>query len=146
MAILLKNVRLVPTGEDGVRVLVERRRPSGMKKDSPKLDAWLPALAPSDELQRWFNTRPSQWVPFRRDYLAELSGAEAEAALRELEAIVMAEAVGGCAITLLTAAKDEERSHAAVLRDLLEGVRKPPATSGPARAAAGARVRARRRF
>jgi hypothetical protein len=39
-------------------------------------------------------------------------------------------------ITLLFAAKDEEHNNAVVLRDLLEGMRKPPTGTGPA----GARV------
>jgi hypothetical protein len=47
-------------------------------------------------------------------------------------------------VTLLTEAKDQERSHAAILRDLLDGVKKPPSATGPARAASAGRIRARR--
>jgi uncharacterized protein YeaO (DUF488 family) len=109
------------------------------------LRAWLPALAPSDELRRWFASRPTQWPTFRRDYLASLADPEQEAALGALETLVNSEALTKRPVTLLSAAADPDRSHAAILRDLLEGVRKPPATSGPTRAAAGARIRARRR-
>ncbi len=42
-------------------------------------------------------------------------------------------------MTLLTSAEDQEHSHAAILRDLLGGVKKPPSTSGPARAASAGR-------
>jgi uncharacterized protein YeaO (DUF488 family) len=140
MSILLKRASEAASFEDGARVLVDRRRPRGFAKESPALQAWLPALNPSEELQRWFDERPRQWPIFRRRYLAELCSAEAEDALGELHAIAASEPT----MTLLTSAKDQERSHAAILRDLLEGRKKPPSTTGPARAAASGRIRARR--
>ena len=160
MSILLKRAREAALPEDGARVLVDRRRPRGFAKDGAEgtangvakdaakeasketleLHTWLPGLGPSDELRRWFNERPRQWPIFRRRYLAELCTAEAEDALSELHAIAATEHT----VTLLTSAKDQEHSHAAILRDLLDGVKKPPSTSGPTRAASGGRVRARR--
>ena len=47
-------------------------------------------------------------------------------------------------LTLLYAAKDEDHNNAVVLKELLEGMRKPPSSSGPARAVA-ARARMPRR-
>ena len=145
MSILLKRASEAASSEDGARVLVDRRRPRGAArgaaKEALKLQAWLPGLSPSEELQDWFEERPRQWPIFRRRYLAELCTAEAEDALGELHSIAASEPT----VTLLTSAKDQEHSHAAILRDLLDGVRKPPSTSGPARAAAsGGRMRARR--
>jgi uncharacterized protein YeaO (DUF488 family) len=140
MAILLKHVREEARPEDGARVLVDRRRPRGVNKDSLELRSWLPTLGPSAELLRWFDERPSQWRLFRREYVAELCDQKAVEALTELEEMAAEEK----RLTLVTGAKDQEHSHAAILRDLLEGVKKPPATSGPARAAASGRIRARR--
>jgi len=140
MAIVLKYAREEAQSEDGARVLVDRRRPRGLDEQSLELRSWLPMLGPSEELRRWFDERPTQWQVFRRHYLAELCDKNAVEALNELEAIAASEKK----MTLLTCSKDRERSHAAILRDLLEGVKKPPATSGPARAAAGGRMRARR--
>ena len=145
MSILLKRASEAASSEDGARVLVDRRRPRGAArgaaKEALKLQAWLPGLSPSEELQDWFEERPRQWPILRRRYLAELCTAEAEDALGELHSIAASEPT----VTLLTSAKDQEHSHAAILRDLLDGVRKPPSTSGPARAAAsGGRMRARR--
>ena len=97
-------------------------------------------LAPSDLLRRWFDERPRQWQLFRRRYLAELCTEEAAAALGMLHELAASEPC----MTLLTIAGEPERSHAAILRDLLQGVRKPPSTTGPARAAAGGRIRAPR--
>jgi uncharacterized protein YeaO (DUF488 family) len=140
MAILLKRASETASPKDGARVLVDRRRPRGVREESLKLRAWLPVLGPGDELRRWYYQRPLQWPIFRRSYLAELSTGEADESLSQLYAI----AASRRNVTLLTSAKDVERSHAAILRDLIEGVRKPPSTSGPTRAASGGRVRAGR--
>jgi uncharacterized protein YeaO (DUF488 family) len=141
MAILLKCAREAASPEDGARVLVERRRPGGVRKEALELRAWLASLAPSDPLRLWFDERPRQWLLFRRRYLAELCGEEAAEALSWLHAMAASEPT----MTLLTLAGEPERSHGAILRDLLEGVRKPPTSSGPARMASGAGVRARRK-
>jgi uncharacterized protein YeaO (DUF488 family) len=144
MTILLKRATEAASPEDGARVLVERRQPRGVAKkvaeETLKLRAWLPVLGPSEELRQWFNQRPRQWPIFRRRYLDELCNAEAEESLIELHAIAASEPT----VTLLTSAKDQEHSHAVILRDLLGGVRKPPSTSGPTRAASSGRIRARR--
>ena len=121
-------------------MLVDRQRPQGMEQADLDLKIWFPELAPSTELRRWFHDKPAQWPLFRRRYLAELCDECAVAALNQLENI----AANANQTTLLTSAEDAERSHAAILRDLLEGVKKPPATSGPSRAAASGRIRARR--
>jgi uncharacterized protein YeaO (DUF488 family) len=140
MAILLKDAREAAAAEDGARVLVDRFRPRGVTEESLKLRSWHPELAPSSELQRWFVERPGHWMLFRRRYMAELCAEDAVQALNRLEAL----AAHAKRITLLTSTEDTERSHAAILRDLLEGVKKPPSTSGPARAAASGRMSARR--
>ncbi len=44
-------------------------------------------------------------------------------------------------LTLLFASKNEDHNNAVVLKDLLEGMRKPPTGTGPARAAAQRKVR-----
>ncbi len=144
MTILLKRASEAASPEDGARVLVERRQPRGVAKDEAEealhLRAWLPVLGPSEELRHWFNERPRQWPIFRRRYLDELCNGEAEESLIELHAIAASEPT----VTLLTSDKDQEHSHAVILRDLLGGVKKPPSTSGPTRAASGGRIRARR--
>lgn len=144
MPILLKRASEAASPEDGARVLVERRQPRGVAKDVAEevleLRAWLPLLGPSEELRHWFNQRPRQWPIFRRRYLDELCSGDAEESLIELHTIAASEPT----VTLLTSTKDQEHSHAVILRDLLGGVKKPPSTSGPTRAASGGRIRARR--
>lgn len=57
---------------DGVRVLVERLWPRGVRKDILQLDGWLKDVAPSNELRRWFGHDPAKWEEFRRRYFTEL--------------------------------------------------------------------------
>jgi uncharacterized protein YeaO (DUF488 family) len=127
MSIALKRVYDEPARTDGTRVLVDRLWPRGLTKDRAALDAWLRDLAPSDELRKWYHANPGVWATFRRRYLRELAHPEATAALEELYRM----AEGPRPLTLLFASKNEERNNAVVLRDLLEGMRKPPTGTGP---------------
>lgn len=142
MKILLKRAYDSPAKSDGVRVLVDRLWPRGITKDDAKLKAWMRALAPSNELRKWYHERPTQWTAFRRKYLAELRAPEATAELDVLQSLAEQSAT----LTLVYASRNTERNNATVLKELLEGAKKPPATSGPVRAVAKERraVRVRR--
>src|SRR5665213_3526528 len=70
----LKRAYLAPSSEDGVRVLVDRLWPRGVRKADAAIDRWAKEVAPSTELRRWFGHEPSRWDEFRRRYRAELSG------------------------------------------------------------------------
>jgi uncharacterized protein YeaO (DUF488 family) len=120
---------------DGKRVLVDRLWPRGLKKESVNVDAWLRGVAPSQELRKWFHLHPEGWTMFRRRYLKELALPDASSDLDNLYRLA-----GKYRITLLFASKDEEHNNAIVLRDLLNGMRKPPTGTGPA-AARGLRSR-----
>jgi uncharacterized protein YeaO (DUF488 family) len=142
MKVMLKRVYDAADASDGFRVLVDRLWPRGLTKQAARADAWLPDIAPSHELRRWYHARPSQWPEFRNRYIRELSGTEAMSALSQLHEMVRDQAK----VTLLFASRNPEHNNASVLKQLLEGARKPPSSSGPARAVAGRdRVRARAR-
>jgi uncharacterized protein YeaO (DUF488 family) len=132
MAIAVKRVYAEPKKIDGARVLVDRLWPRGLTKTAAALDAWLKELAPSDQLRTWFHERPAEWTAFRKRYLKELARPEASEQLQELYRL----AGGRKRLTLLFASKDEERNNATVLKDLLDGMRKPPTGTGPAAAGA----------
>jgi uncharacterized protein YeaO (DUF488 family) len=102
------------SSEDGIRVLVDRIWPRGLRKDDAHLDAWLRDVAPSTELRRWYAHDPERYEEFRRRYLAELRDPEHQQALRELD-----ELAHRGRVTLLTATRDVEHSQAAVLADRL---------------------------
>jgi uncharacterized protein YeaO (DUF488 family) len=140
MAIVLKRAYEKPSASDGTRVLVERLWPRGLTKEAAALDAWLKDVAPSHELRKWYHARPRQWEAFRRRYLEELSSAQANGALEQLYEM----AQSARKLTLVYAARDTEHNSATILKELLEGMRKPPVSTGPGRAAAIA-ARARRR-
>ena len=131
--IALKRAYDPPSLSDGMRVLVDRLWPRGLTKDAAKIDEWLRDLAPSDLLRKWYHERPSQWLNFRKRYLDELSKPEAAAALEQLYDLANRRKK----LTLVFASRNTERNNATVLKDLLDGMRKPPSSSGPAVAAAG---------
>ena len=138
MAIALKRAYEKASLSDGFRVLVDRLWPRGISKDAAEIDLWLKDLAPSNELRHWFHSRPDQWPAFRKRYLSELTSVPAAAALNQLQQLANERKK----VTLVFASRNEEHNNAVVLRDLLEGMRKPPSSSGPA-AAASARSRVR---
>ncbi len=102
-----------PAGpHDGIRYLVERLWPRGMKKEALKMDGWLKEVAPSDELRRWFSHDPAKWAEFQRRYSAELNQRR-----EAWEPIVQAARRG--TVTLLYSAHDEEHNNAVALKKYL---------------------------
>ena len=139
MSVNLKRAYEKPSVADGTRVLVDRLWPRGLTKQAAALDAWLKEVAPSNELRRWFHARPELWQMFRKKYLAELAAPEASRALEELYNL----AGKRRRLTLVFSARNQERNNAVILKQLLEGMRKPPSTTGPKGAAATATRAAR---
>lgn len=122
MAIALKRAYDKASPTDGTRVLVDRLWPRGISKEEAHLDRWFKELAPSDELRKWFHQRPSMWIAFRQRYLAELHAPAAASALEELSELAFSKR----RLTLVYSSKNEDRNNAVVLKELLEGMKKPP--------------------
>lgn len=112
----LKRVHAAPEAADGTRVLVDRLWPRGLTKDKAQIDLWLRDLSPSDALRKRFHGKPEDWVAFRAAYARELKAPAAQAAVAELRARLRKGAV-----TLLYAARDEERNNAVALLLWLKG-------------------------
>jgi uncharacterized protein YeaO (DUF488 family) len=102
---------------DGARILVDRLWPRGVSKAEADLDDWCVEVAPSDDLRRWYGHDPHRFAEFRRRYLTELRDGGPRERLRELADLA---ASGG--VVLLTATKDVEHSHAAVLARIIRGL------------------------
>jgi uncharacterized protein YeaO (DUF488 family) len=100
---------------DGFRVLVDRLWPRGVSKDKARIDAWMKDIAPSDALRRRAHGDPEAWEAFVIDYHAELQGEAAQAAAR-----ILLEKLGTQPVTLLYAARNEERNNALALKAWLE--------------------------
>jgi len=98
---------------DGVRVLVDRLWPRGMTKEAANIDEWLKAVAPSDDLRKWFHSDTSKWEEFEAKYKLELQKNDAVNHLLDL-------AGKNPTLTLLYAVRDEHRNHAIILRQFLK--------------------------
>jgi uncharacterized protein YeaO (DUF488 family) len=108
----LKRVYEPAAADDGTRVLVERLWPRGVRKAGAAVDRWDRDIAPSPGLRQWYGHDPARWEEFRARYVAELRARGPE--LEELRAAARAGR-----LTLVFAARDPDRSSAAVLRDVL---------------------------
>jgi uncharacterized protein YeaO (DUF488 family) len=111
--IKLKRVYDKEDSADGVRYLVERLWPRGIKKTSLHLDGWLKDVGPSTELRKWFSHDPEKWEQFKRKYFAELDRAP-----ENCEPILQAARKG--AVTLLYSSHDTEHNNAVALKEYIE--------------------------
>jgi uncharacterized protein YeaO (DUF488 family) len=103
-----------PGPDDGQRVLVDRLWPRGFRKGDPRVGRWIPKVAPSTELRKWYSHESARFDEFAARYAAELETDEGAAALAELR-----DALKAGPVTLVTAARDLDGSHVAVLARLL---------------------------
>jgi uncharacterized protein YeaO (DUF488 family) len=129
MTVAVKRVYEPVSRSDGARVLVDRLWPRGLRKTEAVVHEWLRDLAPSSALRKWFHARPELWLVFRKRYLKELGQPEADRDLQKLYSLARRKK----RITLLFASKNEKGNNALVLKELLDGMRKPPTGTGPAR-------------
>jgi uncharacterized protein YeaO (DUF488 family) len=98
--------------DDGIRVLIDRLWPRGVKKTDAKVDEWMKDLAPSTELRKWFGHDPAQWEEFQRRYTAEIHQHPEQ--LHHLQALAREGT-----ITLVFSAHDEAHNNAIVVRDAI---------------------------
>lgn len=113
MDIRLKRAYEPPARDDGVRVLVDRLWPRGMKKEALALDLWCKDVAPSPALRKWFDHRAERFAEFTHRYRDELDANVAVETLRQQ--------LAHGRVTLVYAARDPAINHAVVLRDYLLG-------------------------
>lgn len=108
----LKRAYERPSTRDGVRILVDRLWPRGLRREGVAIERWMKDIAPSTELRRWFGHDPGRWEEFERRYRAELAGKSP--LIDDLRAIASKRT-----LTLVYSARDEEHNQAVVLRDVL---------------------------
>jgi uncharacterized protein YeaO (DUF488 family) len=127
----------LPARPSGVRFLIDRLWPRGIRKEDLPVDGWLKDVAPSTALRQWFGHDPARWTVFRKRYEVELT-AHPEAWQPILEA------ARKDTVTLVYAAKDPEHNHAQVLRGFLKR-RLSPSAGGRRSSRAEPRARPSRR-
>jgi uncharacterized protein YeaO (DUF488 family) len=99
--------------EDGIRFLVERLWPRGVKKSELPINGWLKDAAPSTELRKWFAHDPAKWPEFQRRYFGEL---DKNAGTWK----PILEAARHGRVTLIYSSHDTEHNNAVALKQFLE--------------------------
>lgn len=107
-----------PIGEeDGLRVLITRFYPRGVKRE--KYDIWIRSLAPSPTLLRQYKNSEITWNGFKTMLLSELrDNIDSVEAIYALQTESVRED-----ITLLCHEQDSRPCHRHMVRDLIEDPR-----------------------
>jgi len=108
--IAIKRVYEPVARGDGLRILVDRLWPRGMRKADAEFDQWRKDLSPSTALRKFYGHRPERFAEFARRYRGELRRGEAAEAVADMIKLNRRRPV-----TFLTASRDLEHSEAAVL-------------------------------
>ena len=113
MKLHTKRIYEDAANRDGHRVLVDRVWPRGVSKEDARLDDWNKDIAPSTDLQKWFDHKDERFAEFKNRYKKELSKHTND--LKEIASIAKEKQV-----TLLFGAKDEKYNQAVILKEYLE--------------------------
>ncbi|MFP3159270.1 MAG: DUF488 family protein [Hydrogenobaculum sp.] len=108
---MIKTKRVYEPKEetDGLRILVDRLWPRGIKKDN--IDLWLKDIAPSDEIRKFYH-ESKDFGAFKKKYIEEL---------KEKDTKELLELAKQNTITLLYASK-EPQNNAVVLKEYLDWI------------------------
>ncbi len=116
MSVRVRRIYEPPEPDDGLRVLVDRLWPRGLAKDAAHVDEWPKGLTPSGELRTWYHAGEG----LVRGVPPPLRGGTRRAGGRRTDRRPPEVGPRG-SVTLLTASKNPDRSHASVLAELLKG-------------------------
>lgn len=97
---------------DGYRTLVDRLWPRGVSRERAALDEWARAIAPSDELRKWYGHDPAKRNEFAHRYIDEIEKNPAADG-------IVANWRQHDTVTLLYGARDTEGNEAVVLEAYL---------------------------
>lgn len=101
---------------DGLRILVDRFWPRGVKKTDLDYDMWAKEVTPSDELRKFFHQDPDgNWDGFADGYRKELESSPA------VDTLIQQIIASKCdSVTLLYAFRNKTHNHAFILKQELE--------------------------
>lgn len=111
----LERIYTKPFDMNGTRIFVDRLWCRGISKANAKLNDWAKAIAPSNDLRKWFSHVNSRFPEFKQKYEAELD--QNSATKPFLQKISKALKNGN--VILLYGAKNATHNNAVVLRDYL---------------------------
>jgi uncharacterized protein YeaO (DUF488 family) len=116
MEIKLRRVYEGVADNDGLRILVDKLWPRGIKKSALPYDIWAKEVTPSDALRRLFHLDPERnWEAFAAGYADELHHSEALQSL-----VAQIKALNPPCVTLLYAFRNTEKNHALILKQAIE--------------------------
>lgn len=108
-SISVKRIYQPADPSDGTRLLIDGLWPRGIGRDEIPEDTWIRDVAPSSDLRSWYRHDPERFEEFTARYRQELDlNPAVDKILRHTGHV-----------TLLTATRDIDLSHAVVLRDYL---------------------------
>ena len=99
-----------PQAGDGLRILVDRIWPRGLKKTEFKMDLWQKDISPSSLLRKWFNHDESKWDEFKNRYYNELQD-------KKESIVLLLEKAEKGTITLLYSSKEDRYNNAIALKE-----------------------------
>ena len=100
---------------DGLRILVDRLWPRGVRHSTANIDVWMKDIAPTKELRKWYSHDPEKWKEFKARYREELK--ENGSVIKLLKII---DRTGK--VTLVYASKDDDHNNAVVLKEYVEKI------------------------
>lgn len=124
-AISIARVYDHPARGRAAHVLVDRLWPRGISKESLGLADWIPDVAPSHALRKWFGHEAAKWPEFQDRYRAEL----------DANAAAVERCLAWCQkgpVVLLYGAKDRDHNQAVVLAGYLRAALEAAGGAGEA--------------
>ena len=115
MKVGIRRIYDPPGKGEGLRILVDRLWPRGVRKADLEYDLWEKDIAPTTELRRWFGHAPERWEAFHEKYQKELDASDVQERLQEI-----VKTAGKRRITLLYGARDPDHNHALILAEAIE--------------------------
>lgn len=113
--IKIKRIYEHPLPEDGIRILVDRLWPRGVKKENASINYWYKEITPSPGLRKWFGHKEENFEKFAQLYSEELKFQKER--LSEIKNLSYEQPV-----TLLYAAKDPKINHAIILKKVIDDI------------------------
>lgn len=102
-----------PGFEIGLRIMVDKKWPENISKNSARIDLWMKELAPSTELVNWLEQNNDSWDVFHSKYMEEIKNNK-----QSINQMKILERFNHT-ITLVHSDKNNEHNSAVVLAEFL---------------------------
>jgi len=107
-----KSIYAPKTRGDGLRILITRYYPRGIKKTH--FDKWVRDLAPTKELLKEYKDEKIDWESFQTNFKKQMKDSESKNTIESLAKIS-----NNKNITLLCYEKDDEHCHRHIVQKLI---------------------------